>query len=319
MPNEKYLALLRQGVDAWNKWREKNLTVEVILVEANLRGVNLKGANLDEVCLVKADFQGANLERANLREAELIGANLSYANLSGAFLLEANLNHANLTKASLQQTKLIETRALAANFTEVVLTGACLHNWHINNATKFDGVICEYVYLKYRYGGRNRKPTQQERYPSSRNFVSGEFTKLFRKALETVDLIFHDDVNWEAFDYSLKKVEVENSGIQLDVQSIEKKDDGIFVVKVSVPPDTDNTKIHNCFMQGYYFAHNFLEAQYQVRIEDKDKYITQLFHLLSEVNENQSEVLKRISEIPKYDMRKSSFLGALLKKTMAIW
>lgn len=46
MADERQLALLRQGVDAWNAWREQNPTVLVDLCEANLAGANLAGVNL---------------------------------------------------------------------------------------------------------------------------------------------------------------------------------------------------------------------------------------------------------------------------------
>jgi len=56
MANEEHLRILKQGVEAWNKWREENPDTE-----PDLRGANLSRANLS----------GANLSRANLREANV--------------------------------------------------------------------------------------------------------------------------------------------------------------------------------------------------------------------------------------------------------
>ncbi|MBE9209230.1 hypothetical protein IQ244_22520 [Nostoc sp. LEGE 06077] len=53
----------------------------------------------------------------------------------------------------------------------------------VNSATKLDNMNCQYVYLK---------SDKQERRPSC-----GEFTKLFQKALETVNLIFTDGIDWK--------------------------------------------------------------------------------------------------------------------------
>ena len=61
MANEKQLAILKQGVDDWNKWREDNLVVEIDLRETNLSGANLELANLSG-----ADLSGANLTKASL-------------------------------------------------------------------------------------------------------------------------------------------------------------------------------------------------------------------------------------------------------------
>jgi uncharacterized protein YjbI with pentapeptide repeats len=91
MANDEHVALLKQGVDAWNRWRDENPGARPDLNEANLREANLREANLS----------GTNLRGANLREAGLSKANLSRADLSGANLFWACLNHADLTGADL--------------------------------------------------------------------------------------------------------------------------------------------------------------------------------------------------------------------------
>ena len=47
MANEEHIALLRQGVDAWNAWRRENPDVTPDLRKADLRWANLQGASLD--------------------------------------------------------------------------------------------------------------------------------------------------------------------------------------------------------------------------------------------------------------------------------
>lgn len=76
------------GMQDWNKWRDDNPDVEILLAEAPLQGVRLSGANLQGAGLVGADLQGAtlfgaNLQDADLREAELRGAKLWYADIRG--------------------------------------------------------------------------------------------------------------------------------------------------------------------------------------------------------------------------------------------
>jgi Pentapeptide repeats (8 copies) len=133
MADEQQLAVLRQGSDAWNAWREQNPYRQVDLSEAdlgrsnlcraNLSGANLSGANLAGAELVSTNLSGADLSKTNLSWASLIGADrsgaiLSEADFSGAILLVANFDGADLSGAFLVAANLIET-----NFTGAILTG----------------------------------------------------------------------------------------------------------------------------------------------------------------------------------------------------
>jgi TIR domain/Pentapeptide repeats (8 copies) len=72
MANDEHVALLKQGVAAWNQWRD----LEAATLVADLREANLCGAHLSE-----ANLRGAQLNGANLRGADLTGADLSEAGL----------------------------------------------------------------------------------------------------------------------------------------------------------------------------------------------------------------------------------------------
>ena len=181
--DHEHLALIKQGVEQWNSWRENNPVnpdlssanlSEVYLFEARLERVNLRGANLSEACLI-----GANLSHADLSGANLNRAYLNDANLSGANLSEANLNYANLIGANLSKAHLVKTGAIATNFAAAQLTGACLVDWQINSVTQLGGVECHYIYI------------DRQRHPQVGDFEPGEFTKLFQsddKPPESEDL-----------------------------------------------------------------------------------------------------------------------------------
>jgi hypothetical protein len=66
MANDEHVTLLKQGVAAWNAWREKNPDIRPDLSEAILGGADLSGANL-----FMADLSGAILVKANLDNADL--------------------------------------------------------------------------------------------------------------------------------------------------------------------------------------------------------------------------------------------------------
>jgi uncharacterized protein YjbI with pentapeptide repeats len=59
MANDEHVALLKQGVDAWNAWRKEDPDIDP----------NLGGAGLFRANLAGADLGGANLREANLRGA----------------------------------------------------------------------------------------------------------------------------------------------------------------------------------------------------------------------------------------------------------
>ncbi len=103
MANDEHLAILRQGVEVWNKWRKEHPYVAVDLQEANLNGANLNGANLSGANLNGANLNGASLSGASLTRANLVGANLERASLSGASLVGAFLQRASLSGANMRE------------------------------------------------------------------------------------------------------------------------------------------------------------------------------------------------------------------------
>ena len=102
MANPAHFTKLKEGVEAWNKWRKDKPKIRRDLTDANLTDANLRKTDLGY-----ASLTGAVLERADLKEANLFGVNLRKANLFGAHLSGANLRRADLAEADLE----------AANFT----------------------------------------------------------------------------------------------------------------------------------------------------------------------------------------------------------
>jgi uncharacterized protein YjbI with pentapeptide repeats len=131
MANKEHLAILQQGVAAWNAWRKEHPNIEpdfsemdidgssffevialqgslngaehtfMDLRQINLSGTNLSGANFSGANLSGLDFNGVNLDGANLSGANLYGMNLDRANLSGVDLRGASLSMVKLREASL--------------------------------------------------------------------------------------------------------------------------------------------------------------------------------------------------------------------------
>jgi len=163
MANEEHLAQLKQGVEAWNAWREKHPEVQpdlsradlggaalrqINFISANLFRINLNGAHLSrssfsQAHLGEANLSGANLYRTNLRKANLNSTNLEGAYLSGANLTDADLTSANLTRANLYEAigigaKLNRAKLLWANLARVDFRGADLRGANVRGVSLID-------------------------------------------------------------------------------------------------------------------------------------------------------------------------------------
>jgi len=238
------------------------------LERCNLERSNLSGANLEGVVLVKSKLVSAILVKTNLietnqDEVDLTNADLTEADLCRASLIRADLTSANFFSANLTGANLSRCQALGANFTKANLTGACIEDWLINSSTKLDNVVCEYVYQKF---------PDQERLPSdpNQNFASGEFTKLFQKALSTVNLVFQNGIDWDALLISFDKLRIEAEGAELSIQAIENKDDGAFVVRVNVPPEADKAEVEKFLKREYEAELKIIDEKYRSQLSAKD-------------------------------------------------
>jgi hypothetical protein len=115
MPNLEQLDILKQGVEAWNSWRQGNPTAKI----------DLAGAMLN-----RSNFPGIDLRLANLSRAALWKANLTGANLTGANLQNAILYNATFTRAILRQ----------ADFLNAALDGTIFANTDLGNALNLDTI-----------------------------------------------------------------------------------------------------------------------------------------------------------------------------------
>ena len=110
MAERKHLRMLARGVKAWNAWRRRSRTKpdlsRALLLDLELRGINLADANLERAILRGSTLSRANLTRANLKRADLRAVSLR----------RARLDHADLTGAVLRHTSLAETSVAGTIF-----------------------------------------------------------------------------------------------------------------------------------------------------------------------------------------------------------
>lgn len=96
---------------------------EAVLSEANLSKANLNNANFSLVSLCGAKLTGAKLTGANFSWADLCVANFSGANLIGANFSNANLRYADLSGAKLCDAYLCATN-LSKTYYQIVRIGS---------------------------------------------------------------------------------------------------------------------------------------------------------------------------------------------------
>ena len=101
--------------------------------ESDLRGVDLRYANLFGADLSKTNLNGAklghtNIKNANFNGANLVGVNLSNMDLTGTVLTNSNLAGVNLSGVDLSNKDLTGTILTQSNLTEVNLDGVDLRD-----------------------------------------------------------------------------------------------------------------------------------------------------------------------------------------------
>jgi len=136
MADEKHLAILKEGVQAWNRWRVGNPAIKPDLKDAGLNTLDLGGANfkdcdlsgagLSGAELSGADLRGANLARVTIAETELVGANLTGANLFGAEFFDAGLSGSILVNADLSFASLVGVNFWATDLSNSKMFGTVM-------------------------------------------------------------------------------------------------------------------------------------------------------------------------------------------------
>jgi len=134
MANDEHVALLKQGVPAWNAWRSEHANIRPNLSGADLFQGKLSGANLSRADLFKAELSQVNLTMADLSGAGLSRTNLTMADLSGANFRGAHLREADLSGAKLREVDLHGTDLRGTKLSEVDLSGADLSGANLRGA-----------------------------------------------------------------------------------------------------------------------------------------------------------------------------------------
>ena len=189
------------------------------------------------------DYQSVNFSKLNLRNTVLRKSDFKMADLSKTDLSFSSLEEANLSSV----------RALGTDFSGATMTGACIEDWAINAETKFTYVRCDYIYLRQ---------NKQERRPESGFFRPGDFARLIATFSETLDLIFREGDDPEAFWNALRKLLEENRDADLSIQSMESLGQGEGRVRLNANnPQANKAQLREEFDRNYEILSKQLQAE----------------------------------------------------------
>ncbi|QLE53490.1 hypothetical protein FD724_36930 (plasmid) [Nostoc sp. C057] len=223
--------------------------------------------------LVNGQGQSKNFDRQDLR-----GVNLKGANLTDASFVGTELSHANLQEADLSRAKLVQTQLNGTDFTGATLTGAYIEDWNITTNTKFDGVCCEYVYM--------RLPTTDNpdphRKPDNRHevFAPGEFGDFIKPIFDTLDLYHSQGVDPRAIAISFKQLAENHPDAELEIVAMEKRGQDKFLLRAKTAATADKSELSAEYFTTYNQLKALAEQEVKALIAEKDGRIADLQNMV---------------------------------------
>ena len=223
--------------------------------------------------LVELNGQNQNYSGLNLEGVNLQGANLQNANFVGS-----NLNHVNLQDADLSRARLVQTQLDKTDFTDATLTGAYIQDWGITIDTEFDGVRCEYVYM--------RLPTEDNpdpyRKPDNRQevFADGEFGDFIKPIFDTLDLYHNQGVDPRAIAIAFKELAEDNPEAELEIVAIERRGENKILLRAKTATTSNKSKLSRDYFINYNQLKALAEKDFQALIADKEYQINRLENMV---------------------------------------
>jgi uncharacterized protein YjbI with pentapeptide repeats len=129
MADDQQIKILKEGVQAWNRWREENPETVPDLKAADLSRRSLEGINFKRARLENSNLGGSNLSDANLHGANLAGTMLIGSTLRRTGFQSVRLHQVDMTASDMEESNLFEaqlhhSRLLGVNLRKSNLTGA---------------------------------------------------------------------------------------------------------------------------------------------------------------------------------------------------
>lgn len=121
-----------------------------ILVDRDLSGLDMSGADLRDAHMERADMRGASIDNADMRDAHMRGANMESiemrgANMESAEMVNVNMRFATMIGANMENANMEYADIRNANMGDTNMNGAnidysCLPLWCGTLWTHFDDI-----------------------------------------------------------------------------------------------------------------------------------------------------------------------------------
>nr|WP_322666209.1 pentapeptide repeat-containing protein [Dendronalium sp. ChiSLP03b]MDZ8208996.1 pentapeptide repeat-containing protein [Dendronalium sp. ChiSLP03b] len=285
------------GIADGTRFQESDLT-DANFTGATLDSVNFLKANMTRTCWFNvkkfdiARFDNTYLEQPPVRKLvttrlgqaqnfdhqNLRGVNLQGANLVDASFIGADLSQANLQDADLSLAKLVQTQLDGTDFTGATLTGAYIEDWNISTDTKFDGVRCEYVYM--------RLPTKDNpdphRKPDNRQevFADGDFGDFIKPIFDTLDLYHSQGVDPRAIAISFKQLAENHPDAELEIVAMEKRGQDKFLLRAKTAIAADKSQLSAEYFSNYNQLKNLPDREIKLLLAEKENQIRRLENMV---------------------------------------
>ncbi|WP_227788698.1 MULTISPECIES: pentapeptide repeat-containing protein [unclassified Nodularia (in: cyanobacteria)] len=223
--------------------------------------------------LITGQGQEKNLDHENLRGVNLEGANLVDASFIGADLSEANLQDADLSRA-----KLVQAQLKGTDFIGATLTGVYIQDWGITTETKFDGVRCEYVYMRL---PTNENPDPFRKPDNNKEvFADGEFGDFIKPIFDTLDLYHNQDVDPRAIAISFKQLAENHPEADLRIVGMEVRGEDKFLLRAKTAATADKSQLSAEYSATYNEIKGLPESQINLLLAEKDNQIRRLENMV---------------------------------------
>ncbi|MBD2778648.1 pentapeptide repeat-containing protein [Iningainema tapete] len=263
-------------------------------------------------CLVTGLGQDKNFDRLDLR-----GINFKGANLVDASLISVDLSGANLQDADLSRAKLVQAQLDGTDFTGATLTGAYIQDWNITIDTKFNGVQCEYVYM--------RLPTKENADPlrkpdnNKEVFADGEFGDFIQPIFDTLDLYHNQGVDPRAIAVAFKELAENNPEVELEIVAVERRGEDKILLRVKTAATASKSELSREYFLNYNQIKELAEQEIKILIAEKENQVYRLENMVLtalerpnfyvETVQHQGDIVSQKSETSHYDLQESKFGG----------
>ncbi|MCP6761900.1 MAG: pentapeptide repeat-containing protein [Fischerella sp. CENA71] len=279
----------------------------------SFRGANLTDADFTGATLKSTDFRGATLIRTRFQQVKMLdrirpgqtylqkaevrqllvtrlgqdkkfdrqdlrGVNLQGANLTDASFIGSNLSEASLEDADLSRAKLVQTQLDRTDFTGATLTGAYIEDWGITSDTKFDGVRCEYVYM--------RLPTKENPDPLRKPdnlqevFADGEFGDFIKPIVDTLDLYHNSGVDPRAIAIAFKQLAENNPNAELEIVAMEKRGQDKFLLRAKTAETANKSELSAEYFDTYNEIKALTAREIKLLVAEKENQIRRLENMV---------------------------------------